>query len=300
MKHQDYGRLFALAALWGGSFLFMRIAAPVIGPAWVAFGRSGIAAIILLVYAAVSKTNLAYGTYKWNYVIIGAFQCALPFFLFAYAETILSASLGAIINATSPLFGLVIGLIIRDEQFAWDRILGVVVGIIGVSIVVGFTDATLDAQLLNGVLMAAGAACSYGIASNYTRRSVRGAPSLGMAAFSQLFAALMLVPLLYFYPPTALVTADVIWAMVLLGVLATGIAYILFFRLVVDVGPVISLTVTFLVPVTALVWGIFLLNEEIAASQYIGSAVVLIGTALTTGVFHRFWAKPIAAATTNT
>ena len=289
MKQMDYLRLGMLAALWGGSFLFMRIAAPVIGPAWVAFGRSGIAALLLLAYAAIRRTDLQFKTCKWNYVVLGAFQSALPFFLFAYAETILSASLGAIINATSPLFGLIIGLIIRDEQFAWDRMLGVFVGIVGVSIVVGSSDTTLTARLLQGVLMAAGAACSYGIASNYTRRNVRGAPSLGMAAYSQLFAALMLTPLLFFFPPTAPITAEAVWAMVLLGVLATGIAYILFFRLVVDVGPVISLTVTFLVPVTALVWGIVLLNEHIAPSQYIGSIVVLLGTALTTGVLRRLW-----------
>ncbi|MFM2310419.1 MAG: hypothetical protein RLY87_2541 [Chloroflexota bacterium] len=289
MKRNDAIRLGMLAALWGGSFLFMRIASPVIGPAWVAFGRSGIAALLLLAYATLLKVDLQFSAFKWNYLILGAFQSAVPFFLFAYAETILSASLGAIINATSPLFGLLIGLLIRDEQFAWDRMTGVFVGIFGVSVVVGFSDTAYTPDLLRGVLMGAGAACSYGISSNYTRRFVRGAPSLGMAAYSQLFAALMLTPLLWFFPPTAPITTEAIWAMLLLGVLATGIAYILFFRLVVDVGPVVSLTVTFLVPVTALIWGIFLLDEHIAPSQYIGSVIVLLGTALTTGVFRRFW-----------
>jgi drug/metabolite transporter (DMT)-like permease len=108
-----------------------------------------------------------------------------------------------------------------------------------------------------------------------------------MAAYSQLFAALMLSPLLLLFPPIAPITTDAISAMLLLGVLATGFAYILFFRLVVDVGPVVSLTVTFLVPVTALIWGIVLLGEEIRLAQYVGSVVVLVGTALTTGVFQR-------------
>ncbi len=296
MKRSDYGRLFLLAGLWGGSFLFMRIAAPVIGPAWVAFGRSGIAAVLLLSYAAIQRFDLQFKTYKWKYVIIGAFQSAIPFFLFAYAETILSASLGAILNATSPLFGLVIGILLRDEKPTWDKILGVMVGIAGVSVVVGYDNAQLSGTVINGVLMAAMAACSYGIASNYTRREVRGAPSLGMAAYSQLFAALMLSPLLFIFHPITAITQTAVGAMLLLGIFATGFAYIVFFRLVVDVGPVISLTVTFLVPVTALVWGILLLGEQIAPSQYIGSAIVLIGTALTTGVFRRFWTKPIAVA----
>jgi drug/metabolite transporter (DMT)-like permease len=120
-----------------------------------------------------------------------------------------------------------------------------------------------------------------------------------MAAYSQLFAALMLSPLLLVFHPISAVTQNAIGAMLLLGVLATGFAYILFFRLVVDVGPVISLTVTFLVPVTALVWGILLLGEQIAPSQYIGSAIVLIGTALTTGVFRRLWTKPLMVAATD-
>ena len=94
----------------------MRIAAPVIGPAWVAFGRSGIAAVLLLCYAAVRRTDLHFRSFKWNYVVLGAFQSAIPFFLFANAQTLLSASLGAIINATSPLFGLLIGVLLRDEK----------------------------------------------------------------------------------------------------------------------------------------------------------------------------------------
>ncbi|MFN7472810.1 MAG: DMT family transporter [Roseiflexaceae bacterium] len=287
MKATDVGRLLLLAGLWGGSFLFMRIAAPVIGPAWVAFGRSGIAAILLLSYAGVRRTDLHFRSYKWNYVVLGAFQSAIPFFLFAYAETILSASLGAIINATSPLFGLLIGVLLRDEKLTWQNLLGIFIGIAGVSIVVGYDDTQVSMTVIRAVLMAFGAACSYGISSNYTRRYVKGAPALGMAAYSQLFAALMLSPLLLLFPPIAPITTDAISAMLLLGVLATGFAYILFFRLVVDVGPVVSLTVTFLVPVTALIWGIVLLGEEIRLAQYVGSIVVLIGTALTTGVFQR-------------
>jgi drug/metabolite transporter (DMT)-like permease len=87
MKASDVGRLLLLAGLWGGSFLFMRIAAPVIGPAWVAFGRSGIAAVLLLSYAAVRRTDLHFRSFKWNYVVLGAFQSAIPFFLFANAQT---------------------------------------------------------------------------------------------------------------------------------------------------------------------------------------------------------------------
>jgi drug/metabolite transporter (DMT)-like permease len=283
----DTLRLGALALLWGGSFLFMRVAAPVVGPAWVAFGRSAIAALCLIAYTQATRHPLQLRTYWRQYLVLGIFQSAVPFFLFAAAETALSASLGAIINATTPVFGLVIGIAIGDEKLRWDTALGIILGLIGVGVVVGLQAQSIGASPWIPVLMGLGAACSYGISSNYTRRSVRGAPALGMATGSQSFAALLLTPLLFVYAPTQTVTTGAIVALVLLGLLSTGIAYMLFFRLVIDIGPVNASTVTFLVPLTALIWGVVLLNEQVDLVQIVGSVVVLLGTALTTGVMRR-------------
>ena len=284
MRSADALRLAALASLWGGSFLFMRIAAPELGAAWVAFGRVLIAAVLLLIYAKIRGVDLQLRRFYKEYLVLGFFQSALPFFLFATAETKISAGLGSILNATSPLFGLIIGMMIGDEKVRIDRILGIFVGIAGVAILAGFDVGVLDVAIVGAIACCLGAACSYGISSNYTRRYVNGAPSLGMAAFSQTAAVLWLLPLAILYPPSGAVGSDAIVAVTLLGVLATGIAYILFFRLVVDVGPVVSLTVTFLVPIMAFLWGALFLNEQITLITIVGGGVVLLGTALTIGI----------------
>lgn len=284
MRTLDGIRLATLAALWGGSFLFMRIAAPELGAAWVAFGRVLIAALLLLSYSKIRGVDLEFRHFYKHYIVIGFFQSALPFFLFATAETKISAGLGSILNATSPLFGLIIGMLIGAEKIRLDRIIGIAFGIAGVTILARFDLGIIDNTILGAIACCLGAACSYGISSNYTRRYVNGAPALGMATYSQTAATVWLLPLAIIYPPTGTVSIAAIIAVSLLGILATGIAYLLFFRLVVDVGAVISLTVTFLVPIMALLWGALFLHESITIITIVGGAVVLLGTALTIGI----------------
>ena len=284
MRSADAIRLATLASLWGGSFLFMRIAAPELGAAWVAFGRVLIAAALLLSYAKIRSVDLQFRRFYKEYIVIGFFQSALPFFLFATAETKISAGLGSILNATSPLFGLIIGMMIGDEKVRFDRILGIFVGIAGVAVLVRFDVGVFDMAIIGAIACCLGAALSYGISSNYTRRYVNGAPALGMAAFSQTAAVMWLLPLAILYPPSGVISSSAIIAVSLLGVLATGIAFLLFFRLVVDVGPVVSLTVTFLVPITGFMWGALFLQEKITLVTVIGGVIVLLGTALTIGI----------------
>ena len=204
--------------------------------------------------------------------------------MFATAETKISAGLGSILNATSPLFGLIIGMMIGDEKVRFDRILGIFVGIAGVAVLVRFDVGVFDMAIIGAIACCLGAALSYGISSNYTRRYVNGAPTLGMAAFSQTAAVMWLLPLAILYPPSGVISSSAIIAVSLLGVLATGIAFLLFFRLVVDVGPVVSLTVTFLVPITGFMWGALFLQEKITLVTVIGGVIVLLGTALTIGI----------------
>ncbi len=218
MRTQDGLRLTALAALWGGSFLFMRIAAPELGAAWVAFGRVLIAAILLLSYAKIRGVDLQLRRFYKHYIVVGFFQSALPFFLFATAETQISAGLGSILNATSPLFGLIIAMLIGDEKIRIDRILGIFVGIAGVTILAHFDVGVLDIAIIGAIACCLGAACSYGILSNYIQRYVNFVPALGMAAFSQTAAVVWLLPLAILYPPSAAIVA-----VSLLGVLRTGL-----------------------------------------------------------------------------
>jgi drug/metabolite transporter (DMT)-like permease len=282
MRLQDTLRLLGLALLWSFSFLFVRLSVGAFGPAGVVFFRVLIAAVVLYGYAMFTQQNLQFVTYWRQYMVLGFFQTALPFFLFAIALQDIGASLGAIINATSPMFGLLIAIIIGDEAPRWQRILGIILGMAGVGALVGI-DTTHDTwHHWPALLLGLGATISYGIASNYTRRAVRQAPALGMATFSQTFAALIMLPLLWWNQPTAPITPTAIIAVIALGAFATGLAYLLFFRLVVDVGPAASLAVTFLIPLGAMVWGTLFLNEHITLTMILGCVLVFVGTLLTT------------------
>ncbi len=280
MRAQDTARLIGLALLWSFSFLFIRASVASFGAVGVVLLRVGIAAIFLHGYALITKQDLALRTHWRHYILLGLFQTAVPFLLFALALKDIGASLGSIINATSPLFGLIIAIAIGDESPRWQRIVGIALGIVGVGALVGL-DNNDTATHLPAIVLGLGATLSYGISSNYTRRSVRNAPSLGMATYSQTFAALMMVPLLWMNAPSAPITTNAILAVVALGALSTGLAYLLFFRLVVDVGPTASLAVTFLIPLGAMAWGMMFLGETITPTMIVGCLLVFVGTILT-------------------
>jgi drug/metabolite transporter (DMT)-like permease len=280
MRAQDTARLIGLALLWSFSFLFIRASVASFGAVGVVLLRVGIAAIFLHGYALMTKQDLALRTHWRHYILLGLFQTAVPFLLFALALENIGASLGSIINATSPLFGLIIAIAIGDESPRWQRMVGIALGIIGVGALVGI-DNNDTATHLPAIVLGLGATLSYGISSNYTRRYVRNAPSLGMATYSQTFAALMMVPLLWMNAPSAPITTNAILAVVALGALSTGLAYLLFFRLVVDVGPTASLAVTFLIPLGAMAWGALILGETITLTMIGGCLLVFLGTIMT-------------------
>lgn len=280
MRAQDTARLLGLAILWSFSFLFIRASVAAFGAVGVVLLRVGIAAIFLHGYALLTKQDLALRTHWRHYIVLGLFQTAVPFLLFALALENIGASLASIINATSPLFGLIIAIIIGDEAPRWQRIVGIALGMLGVGALVGINQAD-TASHLPAIILGLGATLSYGIASNYTRRAVRNAPSLGMATYSQTFAALMMAPLLWWNAPSAPVTSTAALAVIALGALSTGLAYLLFFRLVVDVGPTASLAVTFLIPIGAMTWGALFLNETITLTMIGGCLLVFVGTILT-------------------
>jgi drug/metabolite transporter (DMT)-like permease len=281
MRLQDTLRLLGLALLWSFSFLFIRASVGAFGAAGVVLLRVGIAALVLHAVARITKQSLGLRTHWRHYIVLGFFQTALPFFLFALALKDIGASLGSIVNATSPLFGLIIAIAIGDEAPRWQRILGIALGITGVVALVGIDSPTNTTDHLPAILLGIGATVSYGIASNYTRRYVRHAPALGMATYSQTFATIMMIPLLWYNPVSDPITVHAIVAVIALGALATGLAYLLFFRLVVDVGPTASLAVTFLIPLGAMTWGALFLDEKITMTMIIGCILVFAGTLLT-------------------
>jgi drug/metabolite transporter (DMT)-like permease len=276
-------RLFSLAAVWGASFLFMRVAVPELGPAWLMFGRVLFAALFLALVALLLKRGLPLRRHALHFMILSFFNTALPFLLFAYAAQTLTASVLAVLNATAPLWGALIGWLFFRQTMSLRVATGLLLGIGGVAILVGFDAAVADAAAMPAIVAAAGAACCYGIATWYTRMA-KPVPAFINAHGSMWAACLWLLPLLWFMPLPKTEPASLsLLAVLALGVVCTGVAYLLYFRLVEDLGATPTLTVTFLIPVFGVLWGHLFLQESIGWHTLAGVATVIVGTALVSG-----------------
>ena len=284
MKPPDLARLLFLAALWGGSFIFIRVAAPVLGPVVLVTIRVLLAGTALLVYALVTRSGLEIRVRWRHYLIIGALNSALPFVLISTAELQLPASLAAILNAMSPLFGALIAAIWIRDPLTPRKVTGLVLGLLGVSVLVGWSPIKLTPVVLLSAGASLAGAAFYGLASVYTKVNTAKTQPIAMATGSQLAAGLLLLPFVPFSVPAGQPSITVVLCVLALALLCTALAYLLYFRLIVDVGPARALTVTFLVPIFGTLWGALFLGEHVAFSTLLGCGVVLAGTALVTGV----------------
>jgi drug/metabolite transporter (DMT)-like permease len=292
-------RLVTLAAIWGGSFLFMRISAPVLGPAVLIEFRVLLAAVFLLLVGLAMRKKAAPLKLRehWkHYLILGFFNSALPFLLFAFAARTLSASLLSVLNATAPMWGAIIGALWARQAVSLRTAAGLLLGTAGVALLVGFDHVSALPGAGLAIAAALAAALSYGIASLYAR-SARSVAPFANAHGSMWASALLVLPALPFFPASSPPTMTVAASVVALGVLCSGIAYLLYFRLIDEIGPTSALTVTFLNPVFGILWGALFLGEVVGWYTVAGSAIVLTGTALVTGFVPRFGrAAPEAVA----
>ena len=284
MKARDVGMLVLLAAVWGASFLFIRIAAPVLGPLVLVDARVTIAGVVLLCYAVLVRQMPAFRTQWRAFLILGALNAAMPFLLIAQAVIHLNASLAAILNATTPLFTAVVAAWWLKEPLTARQAYGLILGIIGVAILVGWSPLPLTLP----VILAAGAsligALCYAIGGVYAKRTFQDTPPLALSIGQQLGAGILLLPLAMVSPPPTWPTLTVIWAVVGLALLSTAFAYLLYFRLIGSIGPTKTLTVTFLVPVFGLIWGMLILDEPVNLGMLGGLGVILASVLLVTGV----------------
>ena len=286
MKLSDVLMLLTLAALWGGSFLFMRVAAPVLGPVWLIELRVLLAVPILLALAVRRGLWKEIRQHWRSLLIIGGLGSAGPFFLIAFASVSLPAGFTSILNATTPLFGAVVAAVWLKERLTWTQFVGLGLGFVGVAILVGFKVASGWAFWLAvgaGLL----ASLMYAICSPYTAKTLGGVPPLAIAAGSQLGAVVWLVPALPFTVPSQPVSWAVVGSVVGLALLSTALAYILFFKLLQSIGPTRVLTVTYLIPLFAIFWAALLLGERVTSSTVWGGLLVLLSVAIANGLFTK-------------
>lgn len=287
MSSANLFRLILLAAIWGGSFLFMRIAAPVLGAAVLIEFRVLAAAIFLAVIGVFLKKSLDWRQHWKHYFILGLFNSALPFLMFAFAARTLSASLLAVLNATTPLWGTLIGAIWTRHMVSPKVLLGLVMGACGVTLLVGFDH--ISSKPGAGIAIAAVlfASFNYGIASNYAKQAKAVEP-FANAHGSMWTSSILVLPALAFFPMQGEPTIGIAGAALALGILCSAIAYLIYFRLIQDVGPSSALTVTFLSPLFGILWGMLFLNEVVGWYTFVGAAIVITGTVLVTGFRPNF------------
>ncbi len=288
MRPTDIFELVLLAALWGASFLFMRLGAADFGPVALALLRVGGASLCLLPLLAWQGRLGALRAHWRGIALVGVVNSALPFMLYGVAALAIESGLSSVLNATAPLWGALIASAWLGERLTFSRAVGLAIGFAGV-VLLAWDKASLrpgDHGVSAAVAIAAclGATLCYGFGANYARARLRDAAPMAIAAGSQLAATVVLVlPGAWLWPQR--MPGPGSWAAVAaLAALCTALAYLLYFRLIARLGASRAISVTYLMPLFGLAWGALFLGEQVTPAMLAGGAVVLTGTALATGL----------------
>lgn len=282
MHARDAADLLLLGAVWGGSYLFMRIAAPEFGPVPLIAVRVWIAAVMLggvLAWRGQLRPLVRVAGPLW---LLGALNTAIPFSMFAFATLSLPAGVAAVLNATVPLFGALTALAWLGERIPGRRLAGIATGFAGV-LVLAWPQLAPGATRL-AVMAALAASVQYAVSAHYTRQRLGEVAPLGIAGGSQVTAAVLLAVPAYVWWPAASPSPRAWLCAVALGVACTGLAYALYFRLLARAGPSTAMAVTYLIPVFGVTWGALVLGERVGAGTLAGGGLILAGVAMTTWV----------------
>lgn len=298
MKPAHLVQLLGLAALWGASFLFIRVGVIEFGVAPLMALRVAIGALVLIAMTvARGATRASLATLRAKALplfVVGLMNSAAPFCLFAFAELTLSAGTTSIINATTPLWGALVAYVWLNDRLTGSRVVGMAIGFAGVVTLVWDQIAVphgAHAPAPAATALAAGAATvaalCYGVAANYTKRRLHGVDALTIATGSMVSSSIALAPFAVVAWPSAPISIGAWGAVLALGVACTGVAYFVYFHLLNVAGPARAMTVTFVIPIFGILWGVLFLREHVSPAMLEGCAIVLVGTALATGVIKR-------------
>ena len=283
MRRIDVYDLLLLAAIWGGSFLFIRLSVGDFGPIALSGMRTLIAGAALLPVLLWRNKIAMLRDYWRSIIIVGLFNSALPFIFFNFATMTLPAGTMSIINALTPLWGAAIAWVWLKDTLPPLRMLGLMVGFAGILVLVWDKLSFHDTASTYAVIAGVAAPIFYGIAASYTKKHLMDADPIATAAGSLVAAGIVLLPFTLYTWPTTPISITAWAALVGLGLVCTAIAYVLYYRLLIRVGPPRAMTVTFLIPVFGVLWGWLFLGESITLRIVLGGGVILLGTALATG-----------------
>lgn len=276
-----------LALTWGASFLFVAIALDGLSPAQVVLGRLVTGAVVLAAICLIGRHRLPPFGRVWGHLfVVSLLLCVIPFLLFAWAQQDISSGLASIYNATTPLMTMLISLIaLREERPTTARTVGIAVGFLGVMVVLGPWSGVGSGTAL-AQLACLGATASYGAAFVYLRRFVspRGYAAIPVATVQVGLGAVVMLALA---PAVAVapvsLTAPVVWSVLALGALGTGLAYVWNTNVVGAWGATNASTVTYLTPVVGVALGVMILAEQVSWNEPVGAVIVILGIAITQG-----------------
>jgi drug/metabolite transporter (DMT)-like permease len=287
LRPADLARLVTLAAMWGASYLFMRYAVAHFGPVALIEWRVLLAGLALTAFLLATGGSVGWRKHWRDYLFVGAVGLALPFVLIAEALTTIDASTAAILNALSPLFASVVAAIWIRDPLTPAKMGGIALCLAGTAVLVGWTPAPMSPRELLAASMSVAATALYGYTIVFTKVRLKASSPLGTSAGTLLMAAVALMPLLPFVPaPRAVASIPAMaWlAMLGLAIVSTTFAFILYYRLIADVGPVKAITVTLLVPIFGMIWGVLFLGEPLTPGRIAGCAIILAGCSLILGL----------------
>jgi drug/metabolite transporter (DMT)-like permease len=284
MKKSIFIEFFALAAIWGASFLFTRVASAEFGVFPTAALRVGIAATVMLPFLLHSEHWTAFKQHAKPILFVGLLNSGIPFALYAYAVLSITTGLSAILNATVPLFGAVVAWLWLKDRPSGSRVVGLVIGFVGVALLAGDKASFKPGGTGWAILACLCATLCYALAASFTKKYLMGVNPLATATGSQIGAFVGLaLPALWFWPTQA-PSLQAWGALTVMAVLCTAVAYLLYFRLIESAGPSRALTVTFMIPVFAVIYGALFLGENITLWMVVCGCVIVCGTALSSGL----------------
>ncbi len=283
MRLADLLRLLLLAAIWGASFLFMRIVAPVLGSMPTAFFRASFGMLGLLAILLLMRVSWDFRGKLKQCLVLGVINAGLPSAMYCMAALVLPAGYSSILNATTPMMGVLIGMLFFAEALTLSKAAGVAIGLFGVAVLTRTGPVEFDLELLLGAAACLVATTCYGFAGFLTRRWIgqQGGLDNRLTAFASLCgASLFLLPLftgaLALQPPADWGGLDVWLSLASLGLICTAFAYVLYFRLLSDIGPIKASTTTFLIPPFGVLWGWLLLDEPLSWAYLYGGVLIMI------------------------
>ena len=279
---RDISELIFLSAIWGSSFLFLRLTSPVFGPIFLIEMRvlSGLAVLLPLVLFLGKRAEFQK---HWKMIAtVSLMNMAIPFCFFAFSAVYIGAGLLSIINATVPIFSACVAYVVYKERLSRSSLLGLLIGFLGVVVLMFNPDESFGSSGWLAILSALLACLLYGTAINLTVNNLQGVSGLTITAGGLFVSSLVLLPFALWARPEVLPVGNIWWSVFALGIVCTGFGFVMFYRLIDRIGAGRAIMTTYLIPVFSILWGNIFLGESVTLIMVVGCILVLLGVGLTT------------------